>query len=87
MPTFVSVTTTVACIFHKLTIILLFSPFHSDDVSCALLPEVTAQFFHSRLKHWLRCAARGGRLGCVHARTLRRSCYSRPHNFYVRYGS
>ena len=53
MPTFVSLTTTVACIFHKLTIILLFSPFHSDDVSCALLPEVTAQFFHSRLKHWL----------------------------------
>ena len=40
MHTFVSITTTVGYICHKLTIMLLFCPFHSDDAFCALLPEV-----------------------------------------------
>ena len=43
MHTFVSITTTVACICHKFTITLLFCPFHSDDAFCALLPEVKAE--------------------------------------------
>ena len=42
MHTFVSITTTVACICHKFTITLLFCPFHSDDAFCALLLEVKA---------------------------------------------
>ena len=43
MHTFVSFTTTVAYICHKLTIMLVFCPFHSDDALCVLLPEVKAQ--------------------------------------------
>ena len=49
--TFVSITTTVstvAYICHKLTITLLFGPFHYDDALCALLPEVKAD--NSRLQ-------------------------------------
>ena len=42
MHTFVFITTTVAYICHKLTTMLLFCPFHSDDAFCGLLPEVTA---------------------------------------------
>ena len=42
MHKFVSITTTVAYICHKLTIMFLFCPFHSDDAFCALLPEVKA---------------------------------------------
>ena len=45
MHTFVSITTTVACVCHKVTIILLFCPFHSDDLFCALLPEVKTKIF------------------------------------------
>ena len=47
MHTFVSITTTVAYICHKLTIMLLFCPFHSDDAFCALLPEVKASVFRT----------------------------------------
>ena len=43
MHTFVSITTTVEYICYKLTIMLLFCPFHSDDAFCALLPEVKAK--------------------------------------------
>ena len=33
-------TNTVAYIWYKLTMILLFCPFHSDDAFCAFLPKV-----------------------------------------------
>ena len=41
--TFVSITTTVAYICHKLTIMCLFYPIHSDDAFFALLPETKAK--------------------------------------------
>ena len=50
MHTFVFITTTVAYICHKLTIMLLFCPFHFDDVFCALLPEVKATWSETELR-------------------------------------
>ena len=50
MHTFVFITTTVAYICHKLTIMLLFWPFHFDDVFCALLPEVKATWSETELR-------------------------------------
>ena len=50
MHTFVFITTTVAYISHKLTIMLLFCPFHFDDAFCALLPEVKATWSETELR-------------------------------------